>query len=179
MRIGVRGGVMIGSRVGVDSYEDGSHLAATLICRVLEPTPSLPLPQTKPRASCSRGVRVPPSAERPGAQERAQVRRLQGHVHQGQGVLQALARGQGALPPTRRLPTRLPPTRLPPRPKAARSRSGARGGGCRGANAAPVYDSPTALLRPVRRTALSRPQLLARSDGVPPEPGLTCARTLG
>ena len=92
----------------------------------------MPLPQTKPRASCSRGVRVPPSAERPGAQERAQVRRLQGHVHQGQGVLQALARGQGALPPTRRLPTRLPPTRLPPtrrshlgpwRPEAARARA--------------------------------------------------------
>jgi len=68
--------------------------------------------------------------------------------------------------------------RSPPRPKAARSRSGARGGGCRGANAAPVYDSPTALLRPVRRTALSRSQLLARSDGVPPEP-VQCARTLG
>ena len=92
----------------------------------------MPLPQTKPRASCSRGVRVPPSAERPGAQERAQVRRLQGHVHQGQGVLQALARGQGALPPTRRLPTRRLPTRLPPtrrsrpgpwRPEAARARA--------------------------------------------------------
>ena len=175
-------------RPGVPSHPSPPCTALLLVSP--SKPPSLPTGLTllaaaanKPRASCSRGTRVPPSAERPGAQERAQVRRLQGHVHQGQGVLQALARGQGALPPTRLpptrlLPTRLPPTRLPPRPKAARSRSGARGGGCRGANAAPVYDSPTALLRPVRRTALSRSQLLARSDGVPPEP-VQCARTLG
>ena len=124
--------------------------------------PSLPTGRTllaapaKTTTQQAHPPRAPPCAERPGAQERAQVRRLQGHVNQGQGVLQALARGQGALPPTRRTP----------RPLAARSRSGARGGGCRGANAAPLRPA-TALLRSVRRAALSRSQLLARGHGFP------------
>ena len=55
-------------------------------------------PRTRATRALTRRARA--AAERPGAQERAQVRRLQGHVHQGQGVLQALTRGQGELPPT-------------------------------------------------------------------------------
>ena len=163
----------------VPSYPSPSCTALLLVNLPPSPRvpPSLPLPQTKTTHKRSHGARVPPSAERPGAQERAQVRRLQGHVHQGQGVLQALARGQGALPPTRLPPTRLPPTR------PAQAQGGQKPLG-RAWRWVPRRECCTRIRLPNRPSPSSAPHraitvaAAGTRHGAPPEP-MQCARTLG